>query len=111
MSDKLEKIEKIIEKKHWAKLEKYETSHDEQIRVELAEACGKSSTDECVNTLITLLHDPAESVQLAAVKSLGLIGNDHATAQLQWLLAQQSADKTELIDAIHHAIANVKNKQ
>ena len=58
-----------------------------------------------------MMHDENAQVQLTAVKSLGKIGDDHATAQLQWLLSQTSEDKKELIAAIHDAIKHVKNKQ
>ena len=111
MSDKAAKIEKLVDKKHWAKLESKYLNGDEETKIALAKACSKANADETVNMLVTLLHDSSESVQLEAVKSLGVVGNDHATAQLQWLLDQLSADKTELIDAIHEAISHVRHKQ
>ena len=110
MSDKTEKIEKLVEKKHWAKLQKY-LNGNEETKIALAKACSKADADETINMLVTLLHDPSETVQLEAVHSLRIVGNDHATTQLQWLLNQLSADKTELISAIHEAIANVRHKQ
>ena len=106
-----DKIEKLVEKKHWDKLQsKYLNGSDDQ-RLELAKACGGSDADESCNILVTLLHDENEAVQMEAVKSLGKIGNDHTTAQLQWLLSQQKKKKTELIHEIHQAIASVKHKQ
>ncbi len=84
---------------------------DTETRLALAKACAASDSDESCNILITLLRDREDSVKLEAVKSLGKIGNDHATAQLQWLLNQLPAEKTELIGAIHEAIKNVRHKQ
>ncbi|MFR1481295.1 MAG: hypothetical protein ACLSB9_39210 [Hydrogeniiclostridium mannosilyticum] len=78
-------------------------------RALLAAACGASDTDEACNILISL-HDENAQVQLTAVKSWEN-RDDHATAQLQWLLSQTSEDKKELIAAIHDAIKHVKNKQ
>lgn len=103
-------MEKLVQKKHWDKLRKHIDGKKEE-KLALARACSISDADECCNILVTLLHDGDQDVQLAAVKSLGAIGNDHATVQLQWLLSQCSSDQKELIDAIHLSIKNVKNKQ
>lgn len=111
MSDVMVKAEKLVEKKKWEKLKNKFLYGDDAMRLALATACGSSDTDEACNILISLLHDENAQVQLAAVKSLGKIGDDHATAQLQWLLSQTGEDKKELIEAIHDAIKHVKNKQ
>lgn len=105
-----EKLEKLVQKKHWDKLRKSLRGGNEE-QLALARACASSDADECCNILVTLLHEDSREVQLAAVNSLGAIGNDHATAQLQWLLTRLTPDETELIDAIHAAIKNVRNKQ
>lgn len=111
MSDVLAKVEKLVEKKKWEKLKDKFLYGDDEMRLALATACGASDTDESCNILISLLHDEDAQVQLMAVKSLGKIGDDHATAQLQWLLSQTGEDKKELTEAIHEAIKHVKNKQ
>ena len=111
MSDVMLKAEKLVEKKKWEKLKNKFLYGSDETRLALAAACGASDTDEACNILISLLHDENAQFQLTAVKSLGKIGDDHATAQLQWLLSQTSEDKKELIAAIHDAIKHVKNKQ
>lgn len=111
MADKMAKIEKLIEKGKWDKIEaKYLKGSDEE-RLDLAKACATSDTDGAFNCLITLLNDKNDTVQLAAINSVGATGNDHATAQLQWLLQRLPPEKKETIDAIHAAIANVKNPE
>ena len=104
------KMERLVEKKHWDKLRKHVDGKKEE-KLALAQACSTSDADEGCNILVTLIHDSDQDVQLAAVKSLGVIGNDHATVHLQWLLTQVTPDQQELIDAIHSAIKSVRNKQ
>ena len=111
MSDKIGKIEHLIQKGHWDKLENKYLKGDTETKLALAKACAGSEADESCNILVTLLRDSEEAVQLEAVHSLGKIGNDHTTGQLQWLLNQLPAEKTELINAIHEAIKNVRHKQ
>lgn len=106
-----DKIDKLVEKRHWDKLQSKYLNGSDAERLELAKACGAVDADESCNILVTLLHDNNEDIQMEAVKSLGRIGNDHTTAQLQWLLGQLPETKTELIHEIHQAIANVKHKQ
>ena len=103
-------MEKLVQKKHWDKLRKHIDGKKEE-KLDLAQACSISDADECCNILVSLLHDNDQDVQLAAVKSLGIIGNDHATVQLQWLRSKAEPGQTELIDAIHLAIKSVRNKQ
>lgn len=106
-----EKIRKLLEKNHWDKIQKKYLNADTATKVELANVCADFDSDESTNVLINLLHDSESTVQLAAVHSLGKIGNDHATAQLQWLLSNISPEQTDLRDAIHSAISNVRHKQ
>lgn len=107
---KEKKIENLIKKGKWEALSKF-LSADVGTRLALAKACANTK-DPGVNSLLTtLIRDKDEKVQLEAVKSIAVTGKDHEVAQLQWVLSNAPANKTELIAATQNAIASVRGKR
>lgn len=104
-------IEKMIKKGKWEQLSKKFLTSDTETRLILAQACAKADNPGVNSLLTTLIRDKDEKVQMEAVKSIAITGKDHEVAQLQWLLTNTPADKTVLIDAIQHAIAEVRGKR
>jgi HEAT repeat protein len=103
-------IEKMVEKKHWDKLQKKYLNGKTEERLELAKACGSVSADETVNMLVALMQDSDAEVQLAAVASLGKVADDHTTAKLQLLLRQTPKENTRLTQAIETSIRQVRDR-
>ncbi len=107
-----EKIQKLVSKNQWSKIEKYTHSKDPEIRKAVAAACGSSTDDGSFNTLSVLLRDPDAGVQLETVRSLGKMGNEeHASAELRWLLSKTPESNTELTSAIHTALEEMRGRK
>lgn len=101
----------LVKGKHWAKLAKLAEKSHEQVRVEIAQACGTSTADEPYNLLITLTKDPSPAVQMAAIRSLGEVGRPAAATHLQWLSDHIPADRTEEHALIHDALAKIRERK
>ena len=101
----------MVGKHQWDKISKKLNGADTQARISLASACGSSSDEEASNVLINLLQDSDESVQLQAVKPLGLIGHDNAKTHLQWLAKNLKDGQKELGDAINEAAVQISKRK
>ena len=109
--DKTEKIEKMVQKGKWDDLSTKFLNSDTETRLIMAQACAKS-TDYNVNTLLSfLIRDKDDNVKLAAIKSIGITGKDHESAQLEWLMSITPEDKTEIIAALQDSISKVRRKR
>jgi HEAT repeat protein len=97
----------LVQKHQWDKVGKKLQGADVQTRIAIAAACGGSSDEEAPVTLINLLRDSDEAVQLQAVKSLGAVGSSSAKTHLQWLSDNLDGDKKELREAIQEAFSKI----
>ena len=74
-----DKLKKMVEKGKWDKLRKQYLDSDKTTQVALAKACAASRNDGSVNILTSLLEVDDVDVKIAAVTSLGEVGDDHVT--------------------------------
>lgn len=105
-----EKLTKLVTKKKWDKLRKLMTSDKETV-CNLAKACAHSNDDESTNLLIELLRANDREIQMAAIASLGQVGNEHAIASLQYIEKSQPDCGADMIHAIHTAIGSIRNRK
>jgi HEAT repeat protein len=97
----------LVEKHQWEKVDKKLNGADAEAKVALAAACANSSDEEASSCLISLLNDSDESVQIQAIKSLGIIGSENAKTNLQWLSDHLPAGKDAVKTAAREAIAQI----
>ena len=69
--------------------------------------CAASRNDGSVNILTSLLEVDDVDVKIAAVTSLGEVGDDHVTALIRQLAVKTPADQTELKAAITKALEKI----
>ena len=98
---------KMVEKGKWDKLRKQYLDSDKTTQVALAKACAASRNDGSVNILTSLLEVDDVDVKIAAVTSLGEVGDDHVTALIRQLAVKTPADQTELKAAITKALEKI----
>ena len=79
-----DKLKKMVEKGKWDKLRKQYLDSDKTTQVALAKACAASRNDGSVNILTSLLEVDDVDVKIAAVTSLGEVGDDHVTAPVSY---------------------------
>lgn len=102
----------MVEKNRWERITGKLNKANTQTKLEIAEACGKSSEDESMNILVRLLTDREPSVQMQAVKSLGSSGRPMAKTHLHWLSEHLPAEGgEELKQAIREASAAITSRQ
>ena len=102
-----DKLKKMVEKGKWDKLRKQYLDSDKTTQVALAKACAASRNDGSVNILTSLLEVDDVDVKIAAVTSLGEVGDDHVTALIRQLSVKTPADQTELKAAITKALEKI----
>ena len=102
-----DKLKKMVEKGKWDKLRKQYLDSDKTTQVALAKACAASRNDGSVNILTSLLEVDDVDVKIAAVTSLGEVGDDHVTALIRQLAVKTPADQTELKAAITKALEKI----
>lgn len=86
----------------------YETYHERDLYPELARSLGESHSDKAAPILLELL-DMSGAAQMAAIESLGNIGNEWARQPLINLL-QHSKD-TETVQAAGSALVKITQRQ
>lgn len=101
----------MVDKHEWDKLNKKAGDLDVASKVELATACGESKDEQAPFLLIVLMKDHDESVQVAAVNSLGLVGGQNAKTNLQWLSGHLPNASDKLKQAIHDAVLKIGNRR
>jgi HEAT repeat protein len=104
-------FEHMVEKNQWDKINAKLNNANVQTRLEIAEACSKSSEDESMNILIRLLTDNDESVQLQAVKSLGISGRSSTKTHLHWLTEHLPEGRENVRAAIKEAFMKISSRQ
>ncbi len=105
------KIEKMVQKAKWDKLNKMLLKADADTRLLIAQECQKAQ-DPGVNSILSLLiRDGDKRVRIAAIKSMGVTGRNHEVAQLEWVLSNTPADETDVIEAVHEALPKLRNKK
>lgn len=88
MSEKrMEKIQKLGEKKKAGKLAGYATSKDVDERRAAATALGNINEDDAYNTLVGMLRDPDTCVQGAAMTALATMGRPSAAEHIRHTMA------------------------
>jgi len=101
-------MEQLVNKHQWDKIGKKLHDADAQSRLVLATACGNSTDEDALNTLVKLLHDSDEKVLFETVKSLGHIGSDNAKTHLQALYERLPDGKDSLKSAVLASVAEIK---
>lgn len=105
-------FDQLVAKNKWEKVQSKLEKANSQTRLEIAEACSRSSEDESMNILIRLMTDSDEAVQMQAVKSLGISGRPNAKTHLQWLSERLPATGKETLKAaIKEAFVNITKRQ
>lgn len=105
------KIERMVLKAKWDKLNKMLAKADADTRLLIATECQKA-TNPGVNSILSLLiRDGDKRVQIAAIKSLGVTGTSHEASQLDWLLSNTPEDQTDVIEAIHESLPKIRGKR
>lgn len=103
-------FDSMVAKAQWDKVMGKLDRANTQTKLEIAEACSKSSDDESMNILVRLLQDTDESVQLQAVKSLGASGRNSAKTHLTWMAGRLPDSKVELKAAIKEASMEISKR-
>jgi HEAT repeat protein len=103
-------FEHMVQKNQWEKITGKLNRASVQTRLEIAEACGLSSEDESMNTLVRLLTDSEPAVQLQAVKSLGSSGRPMAKTHLYWLSEHLPEGSDEIRQAIKEASSAITKR-
>ena len=105
------RFEHMVEKNQWDKIAGKLNNANVQTKLEIAEACSKSSEDESMNILTRLLTDSDESVQLQAVKSLGISGRNSTKTHLHWLTEHLPEGRENVKQAIREALASISSRE
>lgn len=93
--NKMETVEKAIEKKNEKKLLKLMDDRDKQVVLAAMRGIGKVGSDDGLNTLISLLHSPDDDIRAAAASALGEMGNGHAKAHLSHQMANEANENVK----------------
>jgi HEAT repeat protein len=89
--NKMEKLEKLVAKKHVGAVIALTKEKDEELRVAAIKALGSfAQNDDAFNALIPLLSDHDGKNRAAAAESLGNMHNDHAKAFISHALSIES---------------------
>jgi HEAT repeat protein len=105
--NKTDKIRHMVDKREWEKLlKKYGTLSKEE-KIQLAEACGTTDADESCNFLVSLVKENDKDVQLAAVKSMGIVGGQNAKSTLQWMLGRLTDSNADLKEPMLESIEKI----
>lgn len=104
-----EKLIKMVTKKKWDALRKL-MGKDKETVLNLARACAHSDDDESTNVLIELLRADDRDIRMAAIASLGKVGNEHAVASLQYIEKSNPNCGADMIAAVHTAIGSIRNR-
>ncbi|NJP40144.1 hypothetical protein HCH52_03655 [Oscillospiraceae bacterium HV4-5-C5C] len=110
----LEHYKKLVEKKHWKKLQAAYEKSNEESRPLILEALGSATAvDEVLNILINEINFPLnEQTQIAAINALGALGSqaarakEHLTHQMNQL---DEAAHPELAKALRAAMTKLKS--
>ncbi|GHV44815.1 hypothetical protein FACS189492_1690 [Clostridia bacterium] len=99
---------KMVLKDRWDKIGKALERGDACTASLIAAACGCQASDGSFNTLIALLRHSDHGVRVAALRSLAKVGGNNAAANISWLRDHTPPDDTELLGAIHDALAGIR---
>jgi HEAT repeat protein len=103
-------FEHMVARNQWSKIAGKISRANVQTKLDIAEACSKSSEDESMNILTRLLTDSEEAVQLQAVKSLGIIGRSSTKTHLHWLSENLPEGRENVKQAIKEALASISSR-
>ena len=103
------KIAKFIEKGNAAGLIKLISGKDMGIVTKAIEALGSVKGDDAYNQLISLLRSEKSEIRAAAVKALGIKGDQKAKAHIDHLITEEK-DSTVLA-AMKEAQAKLHSKE
>lgn len=106
-----EALEKMVQHGKWEKIKKNYLDSDAVTRANLAAACAKSVCDDSSNVLMTLLDSTEENVKIAALQSLGIVGNDHCVTRIQQMMISVPEDNTKLRAEFQKTLQALRGKQ
>ena len=105
--NKMEQVEKAIEKKNAAKLIKLCEDSDQEVRMAAIAGLGSVGGDETSNYLVFHLKNPNPKVRIAIAKALGILGDMHTKA---FVSAQMNKEKDpDVREALCKALETIKN--
>lgn len=104
-------LEKLVQHGKWDKLKKNYLGSDAGTRANLAEACAKSVCDDSSNVLMELLDSSEEEVKTAALRSLGIVGNDHCVTRIQQMMISVPEENTALRSEFQKTLQALRGKQ
>ncbi|MGI6336049.1 MAG: HEAT repeat domain-containing protein [Clostridiales bacterium] len=104
---KIEKINRLAEKKKTDKVIKYASSKDPELRAAAASALSGICVDESYNELVLLIRDPELSVRKAAVVALGDMGRKAGADHVRHVMTHET--DPEIIKLCQTAITKIIN--
>ena len=106
--NKIQRIERLAEKKKPGKLSKFLRDSDASVRIAAAKASGEIGGEQAFNDLILLLRDDNTEVRRAAAASLEKMKDSKARAHLNAALKAESDEETK--KAISHALGALREE-
>ena len=88
--NKHSKVTHAIEKGKASTLVELTHDKDESVRIEAIDGLGKLKSNEGVNSLINLLHDPSAQVRKHAALALGEVGDAHSKAHVSFAMEREA---------------------
>ena len=105
--NKLGKVSRAVEKGKASVLVELTHDKDEAVRLAAIDGLGKIKSNEGVNSLVSLLHDPSAEVRKHAALALGEIGDAHSKAHIAFAVEKETDPKTK--EAMGQAIGKLKD--
>lgn len=105
--NKMDKVTHAIEKGKPEKLLELIHAKDEAVRLAAIDGLGKLKSNDGVNPLVNLLHDPSAEVRKHAALALGAIGDAHSKAHVSFAMEKESDPKVK--SAMSEALAKLKD--
>lgn len=105
--NKHSKVAHALEKGKASALVDLTHDKDESVRIEAIDALGKLKSNDGVNPLTNLLHDPSGEVRKHAALALGEIGDAHSKAHVAF--AAENEKDAGIKAAMHEALAKLKD--
>ncbi len=105
--NKHSKVTHAIEKGKASALVDLVHDKDESVRLEAIDGLGKLKSNDGVNPLTHLLHDPSAEVRKHSALALGEIGDPHSKAHISFAAEHESDAGVK--EAMHAALTKLKD--
>jgi len=103
----LAKAEKAVAKNKPNVLIGLLSNKDEAVRIAAIDGLGKLKSNDGMNPLINLLHDPSANIRRHAALGLAAIGDGHAKAHISFAIEKESDASAR--DGMQQALLTLKN--